>query len=482
MSGPRDRLSLRLWIHLLLLRPMLRLVFGVSAEGKDHLAGLDRFIMASNHNSHLDLPVLFSVLPVAAILRTRPVAARDDFERRPVLFSIVDSLFHPIWIVRGEPAENAIRAMQEALGAGESLVIFPEGSRGDPGEIGRFRSGVGQLAERSPDVPVVPVFVFGPERALPKNAAVPLPLWNRVVIGPPQLFGEDCADIASSLEALVRELSRSETAKRHRRSGRPERNFVLAVLGIDGSGKSTVSRRVAERLSGACRVARVSDHLEFYSGGRCTTVRALPREAARQAVARYAKTARSLERYKIPKLAELLLRDHLLSEIRRWHAPEITILDGSPLINMTAWARLYKEELHDPAVAEAALRVLAGLAEKADGERVELAKLPELRALERFGLAGLNVPDALVMLDADPGVCMRRILDRGEKVQAHESPEKLFRLREGYLMVCEVARTGLGVPACVLDGTADLDALTAQILEFLGEVRKKERSDAPRTD
>ena len=237
MIQRRTILSLRVWIHLLLLRPLLRLLFGVSVEGRKNLVGLDQFIIAANHNSHLDVLLLFSVLPRRKITSTRPVAAGDYFGRRRVLFRIVDYLFRPIWVVRGEKSGAAMEAMTRTLAAGESIVIFPEGTRGATGEIGRFKTGVGRLAERFPNVPSIPVFLCGPEKALPKDSAVPLPIWNRVLIGPPQRFGPDCTNIAGSLEAMVRELSESETAHRHRRIQRPKSCFTLAVVGIDGSGK-----------------------------------------------------------------------------------------------------------------------------------------------------------------------------------------------------------------------------------------------------
>ena len=65
----------RALIHLLILRPLLRLVFGVAVEGRSHLDGLDRFILAANHNSHLDTLLLFCLLPRKQLGRTRPVAA-----------------------------------------------------------------------------------------------------------------------------------------------------------------------------------------------------------------------------------------------------------------------------------------------------------------------------------------------------------------------------------------------------------------------
>jgi 1-acyl-sn-glycerol-3-phosphate acyltransferase len=480
MTTRRALLSLRVWLHLLLLRPLLRLLFGVSVEGRNNLAGLEQFIVAANHNSHLDVLLLFSVLPVRLIPSTRPVAAGDYFRRRPVLFRVVDYLFRPIWIDRGEKSGAAMRAMARTLATGGSVIIFPEGTRGAPGKIGRFRSGVGRLAERHPDVPTIPVFLCGPEKALPKDSAVPLPIWNRVIIGPARHFGSDCPEIAGSLESMVRELSESETATRHRRIERPRSCFTLAVLGIDGSGKSTLSQRAAMALSATRRVCRVSDRLEFYEDGVCRTVRALPSEQLRQALGRYAKTARSLKHYKIPKLAELLLRDHLLRELRRWHRPDIAVTDGSPVINLTAWARLYKEDLFDRRVSAAAMRILTGRDAGCGDTSAGLRELPELAALERLHLARLSLPDAVVLLDVDPAESVRRIHARGEPVQAHETEEKLSRLREAYLMVCEVLRDEFDLPVAILDGSLDPASLTSSALQLVAATRDREVTDAGR--
>ena len=72
---------LQLLLHLLVLRPLTRLVFGAGIEGREHLRGLSQFILVANHNSHLDLPLLFQLLPLRQIPRTHPMAAHEYFSR-----------------------------------------------------------------------------------------------------------------------------------------------------------------------------------------------------------------------------------------------------------------------------------------------------------------------------------------------------------------------------------------------------------------
>jgi 1-acyl-sn-glycerol-3-phosphate acyltransferase len=458
--------SLRVLIHLILLRPFLKLFFGINVAGKKNLASLDRYIIIANHNSHLDTLLLFYVLPIKHILTTRPVAAEEYFSKSKVLFKLVNYLFRPIWIVRGQEVDDPLREMKETLSSGMSIIIFPEGTRGVPGRIERFKTGVGRLAVEYRNMPVIPVFLSGPEKAFPKKSAIPIPIWNNITVGPPQIFKGESHDITSSLEKMIRELSESETAKRHKRSVRPKPAFAFAVLGIDGSGKSTLSRTVSKKLSDTFRVCLVSDNLELYENENQKELQPLFTEKAREALGRYAKTAKSLKHYKIPKLAEILLRDHILGEVQRWYTPDIIVQDGCPLINLAAWTKLYREEYFNTEVCAKAIRILTGKREAIRKDDPIFTKFHELAVLRRFRLDHMRLPDAVIMLDVAPAVSMQRIESRGEQMQVHETEEKLAKLREGYLLVIQVVEKDFNIPIRILDGALDIDKLTASAIEF----------------
>ena len=464
LTGP---FSVRVLIHLLLLRPFLKLFFGVNVAGRKNLASLDQYIIIANHNSHLDILLLFYILPVKQISTTRPVAAEEYFSKWKVLFKLVNYLFSPIWIVRDREVDDPLKGMKEALSSGNSIIIFPEGTRGIPGQIKRFKTGVGRLAVEYGNIPIIPVFLSGTEKSFPKKSTIPMPIWNNVTIGPPQIFRGESQDITSSLEKMILELSESETAKRHKRYKRPKPAIAFAVYGIDGSGKSTLSRIVAKKLSDGFRVCLISDILEFYENENQKELQPLLTEKLREALGRYAKTAKSLKQYKIPKLAELLLRDHILGEVQRWYTPDIIVQDGCPLINLAAWAKLYREEYFDAEVCAKAIRILTGKREAVKKDDPLFKKFHELAALRRFRLDHMRIPDAVIFLDVAPDVSIQRILSRGGQRQVHETEDKLAKLREGYLLVTQVVEKEFNIPTRILEGKSEIDKLTASAIEFI---------------
>lgn len=83
------------------------------------------------------------------------------------------------------PPTQALNELLEALGQGDSLIIFPEGTRGRGDEIAPFKSGMYHLWTRRPDVQFVPVYLANLNRVLPKGEVLPVPFISRVVFGPP---------------------------------------------------------------------------------------------------------------------------------------------------------------------------------------------------------------------------------------------------------------------------------------------------------
>jgi len=457
-----------LLLHLLVLRPVLHLVFGLNVRGRRNLPARGPCILAANHNSHLDILVIFAALPARLIINAHAVAACDYFARHRLLFAIINFLFRPVWVDRRTGGRDTLARMSGFLEANESIIIFPEGTRGESGQLGAFHRGVGKLAVDHPDVPLLPVFLRGTERALPRKSSLPLPIWQHVSIGPPRRLVGDSKVVTLALRESIQALERSDTATRHIRRPERPRALVIAVLGIDGSGKSTLSRQLAIDLSREGRTCLIGDRLELFSDGSPSAAQPLLKEKLRRWVSAQAKDAKSLARYKIPKLAELLLRDALLGEAKRWYGPDLVFMDGSPILNMTAWSILYRPELMSTEFCARAVSILAG---EAPGKDPLYHEFPELKVMKRLGLTRMALPDVVIFLDVPPAVSMKRIMSRGEARQVHETEEKLGRLRQAYLLVVEAVRERMELPAFVLDGDRKLESITADARRTLAGVR-----------
>lgn len=176
------------------LPPLARVVTGVQVIERVPIPAERPLIVIANHTSHLDVLVLWSVLPPGLRDVCRPVAARDYWERG-VRRRVADGVFGALLIDRHPslPGENlgerAVAAMSAALAEGSSLILFPEGTRGDGTTVAPFRSGLYHLCAAHPEVPVLPVFLENLARMLPKGRSLPLPLLSRAVFGAPLQLG-----------------------------------------------------------------------------------------------------------------------------------------------------------------------------------------------------------------------------------------------------------------------------------------------------
>jgi 1-acyl-sn-glycerol-3-phosphate acyltransferase len=192
----------------LLIKPFLALFIGLRVRGRDHLPQSGQFVLIANHSSHLDTASLLSLFSLTQLRRIQPVAAADYFERNRFISTLTKTIFNILPIARKNitPENNPLRQMQAALAAGQSLIIFPEGTRGSGDSIGPFRSGVAHLIEKVPDVVIVPACLVNMGRSLPKGEFIPVPIFCEVRLGEPRTLSGSRQEITRALEAAVREL------------------------------------------------------------------------------------------------------------------------------------------------------------------------------------------------------------------------------------------------------------------------------------
>jgi 1-acyl-sn-glycerol-3-phosphate acyltransferase len=146
-------------------------------------------------------------MPLRLLPKLRPVAAMDYFYSSGLRAWFADNVVGIIPVKRGSGKEggNPLQLAEEALDRGEILVIFPEGTRGEPETLQDFKKGIGHLAHARPNVPVVPIFMHGLGKALPRGSMLLVPFNVRVVVGEP-VYGTD------SYSAFVSKLERAMTA------------------------------------------------------------------------------------------------------------------------------------------------------------------------------------------------------------------------------------------------------------------------------
>lgn len=193
----------------LLVRPIVGIVLGMNVRGREHLPGTGPAIITANHNSHLDAMVLMALLPHRLLHRVRPVAAADYFMKGRFLtwFSTRIIGILPIARKRGESDEDPLAGCYRALEAGDILIIFPEGSRGEPEQMSPFRGGVAKLAGLYPDVPVTPVFMHGLGKALPRGEGLLVPFMLDIYVGPALRGGDDHDDFLATLRERIEALA-----------------------------------------------------------------------------------------------------------------------------------------------------------------------------------------------------------------------------------------------------------------------------------
>lgn len=203
------RYLIQMVVFALVIRPFMALFIGLRVRGREHLAISEAFILIANHSSHLDTISLLSLFPLNRLRRVRPVAAADYFERNAFVSLITRTLFNILPIARKNitSENNPLRRMRDAIEAGDSIIIFPEGTRGSGPEMGEFRSGVAHLIDKVPGVPVIPAYLVNMGRSLPKGEFIPVPFFCEIRIGGPRVLQGSRQEITKLLEAAVRELA-----------------------------------------------------------------------------------------------------------------------------------------------------------------------------------------------------------------------------------------------------------------------------------
>ena len=200
------RLARVVWTELVT-RPLL------SAAARPHVEGLDRFeaaespvIFAANHSSHLDAPLLLSVLPEPWRHKLVTLAAADYFFDSRVKGAYFAFALNAVPIERVKVNRQSPDRAEALIAEGWNLLVFPEGGRSPDGWGQPHRGGAAWLAARS-GRPLVPIHIKGTGRLLPRGA-------RRIYLGPTKVtFGAPippdlpARQLVGRLEAAIAELA-----------------------------------------------------------------------------------------------------------------------------------------------------------------------------------------------------------------------------------------------------------------------------------
>jgi 1-acyl-sn-glycerol-3-phosphate acyltransferase len=204
---------LRFCFFLLLVRPIILIILGLNVRRRELLPENGPAIIVANHNSHLDAITLMTLFGMKRLHLVRPVAAVDYFHRNRLLKWFSDEIIGIIPLNRriGTQREDPLEPVSKAVEAGKILILFPEGTRGEPEELQEFRTGVAHLAKRHPDVPIVPVFIYGLGKSLPRGEGILVPFFCDIFVGEGfrwtgsrEVFMQTLTDRMSSLAAECR--------------------------------------------------------------------------------------------------------------------------------------------------------------------------------------------------------------------------------------------------------------------------------------
>ncbi len=169
---------------------LARLITGAQGHWKGTTPKAEQRIYFANHQSHFDWVLIWAALPRSLRVNTRPIAARDYWTSTPLKHWITREVFNAVYVSRTRTDdEDPLQPLIEALANGDSLVIFPEGTRGFQGEPMPFKSGLFHLAEQFPDVHLIPTWIDNVQRVMPKGEVMPVPLLCTVNFGAPLTLG-----------------------------------------------------------------------------------------------------------------------------------------------------------------------------------------------------------------------------------------------------------------------------------------------------
>lgn len=211
----------------------------------------------------------------------------------------------------------------------------------------------------------------------------------------------------------------------------------IAVVGIDGCGKSSCYRALLNQLANR-RVAGIGDLLFISKNGELK-----PPEVSRCQIKLFlGKKAKNLKNrtfYKLLKFIELIYRVRIQREIEQKYRPQYIITDGCALINMIAWGNYYYSDLFNEKQCKEVIQYMTGTRIPLKRSRFYYTHLREVFLINLLRIR-FQLPDILVFLTVSPSAALERIAARKKRKQVHESIDFLANLQDAYHLTCKILK------------------------------------------
>ncbi len=186
-------------------KPAIKLYGSPRVIGADRLIDVEGpVVFAANHHSHADTTLLLATIPAHLRHDLAPLGGADYVFRGRISGAISALFVGAIPIERNRLSKLTIKNAFEGIERGDNLLIFPEGGRSPDGWGRPHRPGAAFVASKT-GVPVIPTYISGTGRILPKGQNWPTRSRCAVVFGEPMMAneGEDAREFAGRIETTI---------------------------------------------------------------------------------------------------------------------------------------------------------------------------------------------------------------------------------------------------------------------------------------
>lgn len=191
--------------YLFVLKPLIYFCLGLNIRNAANLPKDGPCIIVSNHNSHLDTIVLMTLFPTRKMLNISPIAAADYFMTNKIIAWISTKIFNIIPLSRKvskSAQEEFYQELDKRLKNNSIVILYPEGSRGEPDKMAKFKTGIAHIAKLHPEVPIIPIYMEGLGMALPRGEAIFVPAICTVIVEKPIYFENDKEEFMKKLKNI----------------------------------------------------------------------------------------------------------------------------------------------------------------------------------------------------------------------------------------------------------------------------------------